>query len=271
LKLSGGGAETPSISTIDISYMQRNLPPELGAIRIYGPDQPFMEGGPEYRPPTISQTFPTGLKVEYSYPRIGPRAVSDASAAWARGVRTVTWEALDPNGDDLSYNVYLKAADEKSWHLLAENISDKLYSWDAESYANGDYRLRVVASDKRDNPPGTALEAERLSIPFRIDNVPPRIDGLHATARSGKGTGTKGTILVSGNAIDADSRIASIEYSLDGKDWKQVFPKDGLYDQKEEAFEFVIPDVEPGERTVTVRASDQDRNVAVGKVLTVAP
>jgi len=271
LKLSGSGAETPSIATIDISYMQRNLPPELGAIRLYGPDQPFMEGGPEYRPPQISQTFSNGLKVEYSYPRVGPRAVSDASAAWARGIRTVSWDGLDPNGDDVSYNVYLKASDESTWHLLAENLPDKLYSWDAESYANGDYRVRVVASDKRDNPPGTALETERLSMPFRIDNIPPRIEALHATARSTKVAGAKSSILVTGTAIDADTRIAVIEYSLDGKEWKQVFPKDGIFDQKEEAFEFVIPDVEKGERVVTVRASDQDRNVAVGKVLTITP
>lgn len=76
---------------------------------------------------------------------------------------------------------------------------------------------------------------------------------------------------MTGVAIDADSRISTIEYSLDGGDWTQVFPKDGIYDQREESFEFVIADVERGERAVTVRASDQDRNVAVGKVLSAAP
>jgi hypothetical protein len=271
LKLTGSGSAMPSLQTIDISYVQRNLPPELGAIRLYGPSQPFMEGGPDYRPPQISQTFPNGLKVEYSYPRFGPRPVSDASAAWARGVRTLSWEGLDPNGDEVSYAVYIKAADEKEWRLLADDLSDRLFSWDAESYANGDYRVKVVASDKPDNPPGTALETERLSMPFHIDNVPPRLDALKAAARSAKAAGSKPSILVTGVAVDADTRIASIEYSLDGKEWKQVFPKDGIFDQEEEAFEFVIPDVERGERVVTVRASDQDRNVAVGKVLTVAP
>ena len=271
LKLTGGGGGAPLLQTIDVSYLQRNLAPELGSIRLYGPSQPFMEGGPEYRPPQISQTFPNGLKVEYSYPRFGPRPVSDASAAWARGIRTLTWDGLDPNGDEVAFNVYIKAADEKEWRLLAEDISDRLFSWDAESYANGDYRVKVIASDKRDNPPGMSLEAERISMPFHIDNVPPRMESLKASARSTKAAGAKPSIIVSGVAIDADTRIASIEYALDGKEWKQVFPKDGIYDQKEESFEFVIPDVERGERVVTVRASDQDRNVAVGKVLTVAP
>jgi hypothetical protein len=209
--------------------------------------------------------------VEYSYPRFGPRPVSDASAAWARGIRTVAWEGLDPNGDEVTYDVYIKASDEKEWRILGEDLSDRLFSWDAESYANGDYRVKVVASDEHDNPPGLALQTERLSMPFHIDNVPPRLESLKAAARSTKAAGAKPSILVSGVAIDADTRIASIEYSLDGDEWKQVFPKDGIYDQKTETFEFTIPDVERGERVVTVRASDQDRNVAVGKVLTVAP
>jgi hypothetical protein len=76
--------------------------------------------------------------------------------------------------------------------------------------------------------------------------------------------------VVSGTAIDADSRIAVIEYSVDGGDWVQVFPEDGLYDQRTESFRIPVPSLPPGEHTVTVRASDQDRNVAIAKVLTVA-
>jgi len=271
LRLKGSGSQGPSISTVDLSYVPRNLAPELGAIRLYGPDRPFMEGGPEYRPPQISQTFSSGLKVEYSYPRSGPRPVSDASAAWARGIRTVAWEGLDPNGDEVTYDVYLKAADEGSWRRVAEEIPERLYSWDAESYPNGDYRVKVVASDKRGNPPGSELQTERLSAPFRIDNVPPRLESLRAAVRPAKTPGAKASLVVTGIAIDADTRVSSIEYSLDGGDWKQVFPKDGIYDQREEAFEFGIADVERGERSVAVRASDQDRNVAVGKVLSAAP
>jgi hypothetical protein len=70
--------------------------------------------------------------------------------------------------------------------------------------------------------------------------------------------------------VDADSRIAGIEYSIDGGDWAQVFPDDGLYDQSSEPFRISVSDLAPGEHTVTVRASDQDRNLAIGKVLTVA-
>lgn len=267
LRLKRKGSDVPLLSSVEVSYRQRNLPPEIGTIQVYGPDMPFMEGGPEYRPPQISQTFPSGLKVEYSMPRSGPRAVSDASAAWARGVRTVTWEAADPNGDDLMYDVLIRGDDEKEWRKLASDRKDRVVSWDAESYANGTYRIKVVASDKIDNPPDVALTTERTGPVVRIDNVPPRIEGL----KSSQGSGLTGRgVVVSGTAVDADSRIAVIEYSVDGGEWSQVFPEDGLYDQQNETFRIPIPSLAAGEHTITVRASDQDRNLAIAKVLTVA-
>lgn len=268
LKLKRTGKEPPLLSSMDVSYRQRNLPPEIGNIQVFGPDMPFMEGGPEYRPPQISQTFPNGLKVEYSLPRTGPRAVSDASAAWARGVRTVVWDAADPNGDDLLYDVLIRSDDEREWRKLASDKKDRVVSWDAESYANGTYRIKVVASDRADNPPDAALSSERTGPAVRIDNVPPRIEGLKVSS-SGGALGAHGTV-VTGTAIDADSRIAVIEYSVDGGDWTQIFPEDGIYDQKTESFRISIHDLPSGEHTITVRASDQDRNLAIAKVLAVA-
>jgi len=268
LRLKRAGNEPPVVPSIEVSYRQRNLPPEVGNIQVFGPDMPFMEGGPEYRPPQISQSFPNGLKVEYSVPKVGPRPVSDASAAWARGVRTVTWDAADPNGDDLLYDVLIRGDDEREWRKLATDRKDRVVSWDAESYANGTYRIKVVASDRSDNPPDIALSTERTGPPVHIDNVPPRIEGLKIASSSGA-TGSRGAV-VTGTAVDADSRIALIEYSVDGADWIQIFPEDGLYDQSSESFRISVSDLTPGEHTITVRASDQDRNLAVAKVLTVA-
>jgi hypothetical protein len=270
LRLRRSGAEAPIVSSVEVAYRQRNLPPELGSIQLYGPETPFFEGGPEFRPPQISQTFPSGLKVEYSFPRSGPRTVSDASAAWARGVRTVTWDALDPNGDDLLYNVFIKAEDELEWRELATDRKDRVVSWDAESYANGSYRIRVEATDSPDNPPDAALSTERVGSIFRIDNLAPRVEGLKAESAPA-GRGDRRALIVSGAAVDADTRIATIEYSVDGGEWVRIFPTDGHFDQLAESFRFELRELVSGEHRVTVRASDQDRNVAVAKVLTVTP
>ncbi|HZI89635.1 MAG TPA: two-component regulator propeller domain-containing protein, partial [Candidatus Polarisedimenticolia bacterium] len=166
LRLKRGAGEPPTVSTVEIAYLQRNLPPSIANVTLYGPENPYFEGGPEYRPPQISQSFPNGLKLEFSMPRSGPRPVSDASAAWARGIRSASWEAADPNGDALRYKLFIKAEDETSWKPLTSDLDDRAYSWDAESFANGTYRLKLEASDAPDNPDGTATTTERLSAPF---------------------------------------------------------------------------------------------------------
>ena len=267
LTFKRGGSDGPVVSWIEVAYQQRNLPPEIGDIKVYGPDNPYMEGGPDYRPPQISQTFPSGLKVEYNMPRTGPKPVSDPSAAWARGVRTVSWEALDPNGDGLKYDVSIKADDEKEWRPLVTDHPERIYSFDSESYPNGEYRVRVEASDAPDNPPAVALSTERTGSPFEIDNVPPRIEDLKTS--NGPAKAGRTSVTVSGSAIDADTRITEIEYSVDGGDWVGIFPEDGMFDEKEESFRFEVKDLAPGEHRISVRASDLERNVAVSKVLTV--
>ena len=268
LRFTGGAGNAATVHSVELAYQQENLPPEIASVRVYGPSTPFNEGSPDYRPPQLSQIFPDGTKVEFSVPRSGPRQVSDAEAAWARGVRTAMWDASDPNGDDVAYDVSIKAEDEREWRALVENTEERAVSWDSQALANGWYRVRVVASDRPDNPEAGALKAERTSAPFQIDNVAPRIEGL-AVQLLPVAKGARGRAEVRGTAVDADSRIGRIEYALDGGDWMQVFPTDGIFDATREEFRFEVGDLRPGEHSVTVRAADLERNVAVGKVVTV--
>ena len=268
LRFKRGSGDPPTVSTVEVAYLQRNLPPSIANVTLYGPDNPYFEGGPEYRPPQISQSFSNGMKLEFSMPRLGPRPVSDPSAAWARGIRSASWDAADPNGDNLRYKLYIKADDEKSWKPLTTDLDDKAYSWDAESFANGTYRLKVEATDAPDNPDGTAATTEKLSAPFLIDNIPPRVENLRTSTRAGS-TKDRTTVTVAGSATDADSRIARIEYSVDGGDWKQIFPDDSIFDSPHESFHFDVLDLPSGEHAITVRASDSQRNVSVGKILAV--
>ena len=269
LRLKRDGGTGPTVRSVEVAYQQRNLPPEIGDIEIYGPSNPYMEGGPDYRPPQISQSFPSGLKVEYSVPRSGPKPVADASVAWARGIRTIAWDALDPNGDPLRFQVYLKAEDEKEWRRLVADHSERVYTFDAESYPNGSYRVRVEATDQPGNPPSMALKAERVGPSFEIDNIPPRIEGL-STSPTTAPKGGRGGVTVTGSAVDLDTRITSIEYSVDGGDWLDVFPDDGIFDERQESFRFEVKDLALGEHRISVRASDLDRNVAAAKVVLVS-
>jgi hypothetical protein len=268
LRFRRGSGSPPVVSIVEVAYLQRNLPPSIASVTLYGPENPYFEGGPEYRPPQISQSFSNGMKLEFSMPRSGPRPVSDASAAWARGIRSASWDAVDPNGDNLTFKLYIKAEDETSWKPLTTDLDDRAYSWDAESFANGTYRLKLQASDAPDNPEGGALSTERISAPFLIDNIPPAVLNLRTATRAGSAR-ERTTVTVSGTAVDQDSRIARIEYSVDGGDWKQVFPDDAIFDSLTEKFHFDVLDLPPGEHAITVRASDSQRNVSVGRILAI--
>jgi len=106
-----------------------------------------------------------------------------------------------------------------------------------------------------------------MGSPFQIDNVPPRVENLRNAP--GASRGGRSSLTVSGTAVDGDTRITSIEYSVDGGDWIEIFPEDGMFDEREESFRFEVKDLGPGEHRVTVRASDLERNVAASKILTV--
>jgi hypothetical protein len=66
---------------------------------------------------------------------------------------------------------------------------------------------------------------------------------------------------VSGRAIDGFSRIARLEYAVDGREWQVVFPSDELLDNREESFTIDLPsDVPPGPHVVTIRVFDEAGN-----------
>jgi len=164
--------------------------------------------------------------------------------------RTITWQAQDTEGEQLGYRVFYKKEGLKYWIPLHQDalIFANSFSWDTASLADGEYRVKVVVTDEKSNSPETALSDEKISNPFRIDNTPPQI-----TLKINKGT-------CSGKAIDQLSPLRRIQYSLDGKEWKQLAPKDNLLDTKEEEFELVLDKLDKGLHAVTIMAFDEAGN-----------
>ena len=56
------------------------------------------------------------------------------------------------------------------------------------------------------------------------------------------------------------------QYSVDGGEWKFFAPKDGVYDDREEAFEVKLGPLAAGLHFIAVRATDEDGNIGVEKV-----
>src|SRR2546425_893298 len=88
----------------------------------------------------------------------------------------------------------------------------------------------------RSRRPSRARRPGQGAPPFHLGNVPPRVEGLHASR--GATRAGKPSFVVSGAAVDDDTRITSIEYSVDGGDWVDVFPEDGIFDARRETFRF---------------------------------
>jgi hypothetical protein len=178
---------------------------------------------------------------------------------FAKGHLGARWLASDPNGDTLIYTVEIRGVNETEWKPLKERLTEKYLSWDATAFPDGDYRLRVTASDAPSNPPAEALTAQLVSAPFTIDNTPPKISGLTATRNGGK-------LRVRWHAADALGNLGRSEYSLDGADWTVAAPVTLLSDSQELDYELTL-DAAPGEHTIAVRVVDANDNLAVDKVV----
>ena len=88
------------------------------------------------------------------------------------------WQARDPNGDALAYQVDLRQVGNKRWIRIGKDVRKNSYTFDSNTVPDGRYEVRVTASDSPDNPPAIALSKARISEPFTVDNTPPRIEDL---------------------------------------------------------------------------------------------
>jgi hypothetical protein len=132
-------------------------------------------------------------------------------------------------------------------------------SFDSTSFPDGEYLIRVTATDAPSNPPGQALTGALVSDPFLIDNSPPQILNLTA-ARAGNG------IEVRWKARDARSLIEKAEYSLNGGEWLLAQPITRLLDSPEGEFRLHL-ETGAGEQVIAVRVTDEFGNQTTEKAV----
>jgi hypothetical protein len=171
------------------------------------------------------------------------------------------WDALDPNGDGLVFDVYYRALDEKRWKLLKKDHEMTYFAWESEGLADGEYEARVVASDRPDNPAGEADSTEAISEPFFVDNTPPEITNAGASRDGAE------HVAVRAEARDARSFLKRAQYMIDAEPWKAIASADGIFDARRETFDFTIDDVDEGEHTIVLRVYDAAGNPQVARMI----
>ncbi len=260
VELASRSAGSPEIASVEVAYLPKNFPPLIEQVDV---------GPPNYRfpAPTTATSGPPPTQI---LPPVGQKkrtvsnpvldAGSSQSVTYAKGIMGARWTASDENGDTLTYRVEIRGVGEKSWKLLKEKVREKYLSWDSTAFPDGEYELRVTASDSPSNPPGEALSAVLTGDPFLIDNTPPQIVDL-----AGK-PGASG-IELRWKARDARSIIDRAEYSINGADWVLIQPTTKLSDAPEEEYLLSLPSGTAGEQTIAVRVTDAYDNQAIGKVV----
>jgi outer membrane protein assembly factor BamB len=252
--LSTGG----TLDGVAINYLPRNLAPVV--------DEVYVQPGARANAPTPPAANQT---IQVQYPPPTPSTPSDnlstpLAAQRDRTAVTIRWAAHDDNGDDLMFAVYSRGDGESTWHLLKDKLSDHFLSFDAALLPDGNYRLKVVASDAPDHTDADTLTAERVSDPFLIDTTPPIPGPLQAALAAGR-------IHATFEAHDALTPIAHAEYSIDAGDWQYLEPIGKISDSLTERYDFTAPlphpEPTPTEHTLAVRVYDRSDNAVTVKTL----
>ncbi len=223
-----------------------------------------LQGSANNRGGSVRQVLPGGVQVDFTLSDNGrPASLSlERAGHWARSLRTAIWSARDPDGDPLTFDLYLRELGETVWRPLKRELTERAYSWDGSAWPEGWYELRVVAHDDAGNPPGEELAGEAVSAPFQIDNTPPILENVKLTPEGDGGW------RISGRARDGLSRIMGLEYSLNGEGWKMALPADGLFDSQTESFQILIPAPADGQplSVIGLRAADEAGHLAVTRL-----
>jgi len=262
LVLSGASGATPVIEAVNAAYLQRNLPPAIRSITVHPAGEAFQKpisasGEPEILGLDVD---PLSERAAAARPPAGtPPAVSFSRKLSQRGLRTFSWQADDPNGDALLFDVHYRSLGEDVWRPLRLGLSEPVFAWDTAAVPSGRYLLRVVATDAPGNPRALALTGARETGSFEVDNAPPRIKAAPDAAVRG---------LIRVTVQDDASPVRRLEISVDAGPWEDVHPEDGIADATSESYRVEIPAQADsrGRRLVVLRASDLLGNVATARV-----
>jgi len=243
--LSAGTSDgLPSLTSVRTAYLPRNLRPRVTELTIHSPGIAFQRALSTGDPPLA------GLD-ELNLDRAVARSTTLGRQTFRKGIQTFVWTASDENGDPLQYTVSVQREGDSAWRELASALTETVFAWDTSRTPDGSYRMKVSANDSLSNAPGAALEGDRRSPIFQIDNTPPTI--TISTPRQ-----TNFNLVLPFTVRDTHSTIKAVEISSGNADWQAVYPTDGIPDGRVESFQVPIVDSQDG--VILIRATDENGN-----------
>ena len=260
--LKPDGTKSPRLGSVKVPYLQQNFRPEVTNIDVLSSGV-ALQKVPLNQGNNVNPNDPATIRANAraGQPRIQPIPPRRAPQ---RGAQSFQWTATDKNQDTLTYDLYYRAENERTWKLLKKDLEDNFYTINSDTLPDGTYTVRVVASDQPSNPPDLALRGEMESRPFTIDNTPPVVTvSLERTENR--------RIRIAIEAVDQTSTLSQAEIAIDTGDWRPVFPKDGIIDEKTESFSYLSGELSPGEHVIAFRVYDQNDNAGMAKLVVRIP
>lgn len=242
------------LSEVNVSYLGRNIAPEVLSIEILPTNIGLLPNPPIQLDPNIEISGLSSADFGIPEAQIPPRKV------YLRGSRSLQWTAEDRNDDRLEFTIFYREIGETNFKLLKDKLTDNFYAIDGTALSDGRYIFKIVAGDLHSNPPDQALSGEKLSEPVDIDNTSPSVAtvGVPQVLESG--------VRVVFEAIELSSYINRAEFSVNGGDWQTVYADDGISDSRKERYTLNIPVKNPGDYSITLRVFDANGNIGNAKV-----
>ncbi|MBI2150634.1 MAG: hypothetical protein HYU27_08530 [Acidobacteria bacterium] len=240
--LDADRGRSPRLGSVKVPYLQQNFRPEVTNVDVLVSGValqkvPLTTGNnPNPNDPAASRA-----NARAGQPRIQPIPPRRLPQ---RGAQSFQWTATDRNQDTLTYDLYYRGENERTWKVLKRDF--------------------VGANDQPSNPTELALRGEMESRPFSIDNTPPAVTiKLEAIEKN------RARIAI--EAGDQTSTLNQAEVAIDTGDWRPVFPKDGIIDSKTESFSYTSSELAAGEHVIAFRIYDQNDNAGMGKLVVRIP
>jgi hypothetical protein len=260
------------IDSIGLNYLPRNAAPVVDEI-VVQPGAKMAAGAATPAATTVQVAFPVTTPANPAVAFQQDANTAPLTAQKDKNSVTARWQAHDDNGDELMFAVWYRGVGEANWRLLKDQIRDRYYSFDASLLPDGNYELRVVASDSPVHTDSQTLTGERVSPTFVIDTTPPVPGALSASmvpSRAGVAPRIHATL----DAHDATSPIAHAEYSVDGGAWQYLEPVGQISDSQTEHYDFTAevpqaatPVTDAKEHVIAVRVYDRYDNMAAVKAV----
>jgi len=253
----------PTLEEVSVAYLPLNLPPEFKAVLTFYATPPDGDAAANSGRASKTKIAPVRpAKADGDIPTDSGLAAPESVPA---GRIALLWAATDPNSDALTYAVSLRALGESAWKEIETDLTEAKYMLDMTTLPDGEYEVKITASDEAQNPPSQALQAEKISARFTVDNTAPTI------ALTVEQSPDSGKRMVKAVAQDSVSRLKEAEYALDTGEWTPMFPADMVSDSLEETYQITLPELEDGTHVLTVKVTDQLQNIGVGKIQLTVP